>query len=176
MWKPLPATESIGPSHYSTARAPQLPRTLSLPPCRLLAPWRWERKLLPTKMEASTFAELCHSKYWIESVLWHKETQGLLIFWGLSKFSSKSTEKTTAMNRLEGKIKKSNTKLLVCLYPTSLALPMHQLHSFLLYTHYMRCAKISVSEMKKIRYNHHFTKLYSAEGTKNGSSLLLHPL
>lgn len=84
-------------------------------------------------------------------------------------------KKTTAMNRLKGKIK-IKTKLLICLYPMSLALSMHQLHSLLLYTHYVLCTQISVSEMNKIRQNHHFTKLNVAGGVETGSCLLLPPL
>lgn len=75
--------------------------------------------------------------------------------------------KITIMNMLKGEIK-IQTKLLICLYPMSSALSMHQLHSFLLYTHYVLCTQISISEMNKIRHNHHFTKLNIVRGVGTG--------
>lgn len=55
----------------------------------------------------------------------------------------------------------------------SSALSMHQLHSFLLYTHYVLCTQISISEMNKIRHNHQFTKLNTARGVETGFYILL---
>lgn len=50
---------------------------------------------------------------------------------------------------------------------------MHQLHSFLLHTHYVGCTQRSVSEMHRIRHRHHLTELDIAEVAEAGFYLLL---